>query len=65
MRSARTARRSACAPGWSTTGWPGRRDDRENDLLGVYVFAVVLLLIPLAEPDANALAALGGRPAAR
>ena len=37
-----------------------RGDDRENDLLGVYVFAVVLLLIPLAEPDANVFAAIGG-----
>jgi membrane associated rhomboid family serine protease len=37
-----------------------RGDDRENDLLGVYVFAAVLLLIPLAEPDASLFAAIGG-----
>jgi membrane associated rhomboid family serine protease len=47
---------------WLVDDWLARRrgDDRENDLLGVYVFAVVLLLIPLAEPDAHVLAAVGG-----
>ena len=47
---------------WLVDDWLARRrgDDRENDLLGVYVFAVVLLLIPLAEPDANIFAAVGG-----
>jgi membrane associated rhomboid family serine protease len=47
---------------WLVDDWLARRrgDDRENDLLGVYVFAVVLLLIPLAEPDASLFAAIGG-----
>jgi membrane associated rhomboid family serine protease len=47
---------------WLTDDWLARRrgNDRENDLLGVYVFAVVLLLIPLAEPDASLFAAIGG-----
>ena len=47
---------------WLVDDWLARRrgNDRENDLLGVYVFAVVLLLIPLAEPDASFFAALGG-----
>jgi membrane associated rhomboid family serine protease len=47
---------------WLTDDWLARRrgDDRENDLLGVYVFAVVLLLIPLAEPDASLYAGIGG-----
>ena len=47
---------------WLTDDWLARRrgDDRENDLIGVYVFAVVLLLIPLAEPDASLFAAIGG-----
>jgi len=47
---------------WLTDDWLARRrgDDRENDLLGVYVFAAVLLLIPLAEPDASLFAAIGG-----
>ena len=30
-----------------------RGDDRENDLLGVYVFAAVLLLLPLAVKEAS------------
>jgi membrane associated rhomboid family serine protease len=37
-----------------------RGDDRENDLLGVYVFVAVLLLIPLAEEDASYVAGLAG-----
>jgi membrane associated rhomboid family serine protease len=37
-----------------------RGTDRENDLLGVYVFAVLLLLIPVAEEDASFYAGLGG-----
>ena len=47
---------------WLTDDWLARRrgDDRENDLLGVYVLAVVLFLIPLAEPDASLLAGVGG-----
>ena len=50
---------------WLVDDWLARRrgDDRENDLLGVYVFAVVLLLIPVAEPDANVFAAIGGAAA--
>jgi membrane associated rhomboid family serine protease len=47
---------------WLVDDWLARRrgDDRENDLLGVYVFGVVLLLLPVAEPDANVFAAIGG-----
>ena len=47
---------------WLVDDWLARRrgNDRENDLLGVYVFAVVLFLIPLAEPDASFLAGIGG-----
>ena len=37
-----------------------RGEDRENDLLGVGVFAAVLVLLSLAEPDANIAAAAGG-----
>ncbi len=37
-----------------------RGDDRDNDLLGVYVFAAVLALLFLADPAANAVAAVGG-----
>lgn len=37
-----------------------RGDDRENDLLGVAVFAAVLLLLPLADTDASAVAGLAG-----
>ena len=37
-----------------------RGDDRENDLLGVLVIAAVLLLIPVAEPDASWAAGFGG-----
>jgi membrane associated rhomboid family serine protease len=37
-----------------------RGTDRENDLIGVYVFAVLLLLIPVAEQDASLYAGLGG-----
>ena len=37
-----------------------RGDDRENDLLGVYVFAAVLLLMPLAVLDASPVAGLVG-----
>ena len=35
-------------------------DDRENDLIGVYVFAAVLLLLPLAVPGASAVAGVVG-----
>jgi membrane associated rhomboid family serine protease len=37
-----------------------RGDDRESDLLGVYVFAAVLLLLPLADLDASFAAGIGG-----
>jgi membrane associated rhomboid family serine protease len=37
-----------------------RGNDRENDLLGAYVFGAVLALIPAAEPDASWAAAVGG-----
>jgi membrane associated rhomboid family serine protease len=37
-----------------------RGNDRENDLLGVYVMAVLLLLLPVAEEDASFYAGLGG-----
>jgi membrane associated rhomboid family serine protease len=39
----------------------GRRgDDRDNDLLGVWVFAALLLLLPVAERDASFFAGIGG-----
>ena len=37
-----------------------RGDDRENELLGVYVVAIVLVLLSLAEESANIGAAVGG-----
>jgi membrane associated rhomboid family serine protease len=37
-----------------------RGADRGNDLLGVAVFAAVLLLLPLADTDASVFAGLGG-----
>jgi membrane associated rhomboid family serine protease len=37
-----------------------RGDDRENDMLGVYVFAVVLLLLPLADTDVSVIAGVAG-----
>jgi membrane associated rhomboid family serine protease len=37
-----------------------RGDDRENDLLGVYVIAVVLVLLSLTTEPANIAAAVGG-----
>jgi membrane associated rhomboid family serine protease len=37
-----------------------RGDDRENDLLGVYVVAIVLVLLSVAEESANIGAAVGG-----
>jgi membrane associated rhomboid family serine protease len=37
-----------------------RHDERENDLLGVYVVAILLLLLSLAEEAANIGAAVGG-----
>jgi membrane associated rhomboid family serine protease len=40
-----------------------RGNDRENDLLGVYVFAAVLVLLSVAEPDASIAAAAGGAAA--
>src|SRR5205807_1988331 len=37
-----------------------RGDDRDNDLLGVWVFAALLLLLPVAERDASFFAGIGG-----
>jgi membrane associated rhomboid family serine protease len=37
-----------------------RGDDRDNDLLGVYVIAVVLVLLSLTTEEANIAAAVGG-----
>jgi membrane associated rhomboid family serine protease len=37
-----------------------RADERDNDLLGVYVIAIVLVLLSLAEETANIGAAVGG-----
>jgi membrane associated rhomboid family serine protease len=37
-----------------------RADERENDLLGVYVIAIMLVLLSLAEEAANIGAAVGG-----
>jgi membrane associated rhomboid family serine protease len=37
-----------------------RGEDRENDLLGVYVVAIVLVMLSLAEQQANIGAAVGG-----
>jgi membrane associated rhomboid family serine protease len=37
-----------------------RGDDRENDLLGVYIIAAVLVLLSLTTEDANIAAAVGG-----
>ncbi len=37
-----------------------RGDDRENDLIGVWVIAAVLVLVALAEPNASIAAAVGG-----
>ena len=37
-----------------------RGDDRENDLLGVYVIAAVLVLLSLTTEAANIAAAVGG-----
>jgi membrane associated rhomboid family serine protease len=40
-----------------------RGDDRGNDMLGVAVFAAVLLLLPLADADSSWAAGLGGAAA--
>jgi membrane associated rhomboid family serine protease len=47
---------------WLTDDWLARRrgDDRENDLLGVYVIAAVLVLLSLTTEEANISAAVGG-----
>jgi hypothetical protein len=37
-----------------------RGDDRENDLIGVYVIAGLLLALSLATEDASIVAAFGG-----
>ena len=42
-----------------------RGDERDNDLLGVYVIAVVLVLLSLAEEAANIGAAVGGAAGGR
>ena len=50
---------------WLVDDWLARRrgDDRDNDLIGVYVFAAVLALLSVAEPDASWAAAVGGAAA--
>jgi membrane associated rhomboid family serine protease len=47
---------------WLVDDWLARRrgDDRENDLLGVYVIAAVLVLLSLTTEEANIAAAVGG-----
>jgi membrane associated rhomboid family serine protease len=40
-----------------------RGNDRENDLIGVYVLAALLLLLPVAETSASFYAGLGGAAA--
>lgn len=47
---------------WLVDDWLARRrgDDRENDLLGVYVIMAVLFGLSVAEPDASIAAAVGG-----
>jgi hypothetical protein len=40
-----------------------RGTDRENDLIGVYVMAALLLLLPVAELSASFYAGLGGAAA--
>jgi membrane associated rhomboid family serine protease len=40
-----------------------RGDDRGNDLIGVWVFATLLLLIPLGDTDTSFFAGLGGAAA--
>lgn len=40
-----------------------RGDDRENDLLGVAVFAAVLLLLPLTDTDVSVVAGVAGAAA--
>jgi membrane associated rhomboid family serine protease len=40
-----------------------RGDDRGNDMIGVWVFAAVLLLLPVAAEDANFYAGIGGAAA--
>jgi membrane associated rhomboid family serine protease len=37
-----------------------RGEDRENDLIGVYLIAAVLVLLSLTTEDANISAAVGG-----
>jgi membrane associated rhomboid family serine protease len=50
---------------WLVDDWLARRrgDDRDNDLIGVYVFAAVLALLSVAEPSASWAAAAGGAAA--
>ena len=40
-----------------------RGNDRENDLIGVYVMAALLLLLPVADTTASFYAGLGGAAA--
>jgi hypothetical protein len=40
-----------------------RGDDRDNDLLGVYVIAIALVLLSVVEEPANIGAAVGGAAA--
>ena len=60
--SARTAPRSGCWPPgtWTTAARRGGAQDRENDLLGVYVFAALLALLPLAVTEASFVAGFAG-----
>ena len=60
--SAPTAPRSACsAPGSSTTAWPrAAAKTATTTCSGVYVIAIVLVLLSLAEEAANIGAAVGG-----
>jgi hypothetical protein len=37
-----------------------RGEDRGNDMLGVYVIAVVLLLVPIMADDASVIAGIAG-----
>ena len=60
--SAPTARRSGVLVAWLVDDRLAARrgDDRENDLLGVYVIAAVLVLLSLTTEEANISAAVGG-----
>jgi hypothetical protein len=49
-----------CAWLWEDRLAARRGDDRENDLLGVYVGAALLVLLSLADDSASLAAAAGG-----